>query len=203
MRTTHDLTAQPIALDSITEHPDNARRGDVASIAASLQAHGQFAPIVVQQSTGYVIKGNHTTRAARSLGWTQLDAVVLDVDDDQAKRIMLADNRTSDRGGYDEASLTDLLASLEGDLSGTGYDDGDLDARLAELAIADTQGKSRDEELEGWAAKDARTILLTFTVAEHQELTAILDELQEMYDLPAYSDVVKKMLRDVRDGAPE
>lgn len=196
MRTTHDLSAHPIDLSSIAEHPDNARRGDVASIAASLQAHGQFAPIVVQASTRYVIKGNHTTRAARSLGWSQLDGVLLDVDDDQAKRIMLADNRTSDRGAYDEASLTDLLASLEGDLTGTGYDDGDLDARLAELAIHDTQAKPRDEELEGWAAKDARTILLTFTVAEHQELTGILDELQEAFDVPAYSDVVKRVLRE-------
>jgi ParB-like chromosome segregation protein Spo0J len=195
MRTEHDLTDRVVELDSLIEHPDNARRGDVTSIAASLEAHGQFAPIVVQASTRHVIKGNHTLRAARSLGWTTLSAVVLDVDDDQARRILLADNRTSDLGTYDEASLTDLLASLGGDLTGTGYDDGDLDARLAELAIHDTQGKSRSEELDSWAAKDSRTILLTYTVAEHKLLTEQLDRLAEEMVLSTYSEVVAFLIR--------
>jgi ParB-like chromosome segregation protein Spo0J len=196
MRTDHDLTAHPLPLGQLVEHPDNARRGNVDAIANSLQAHGQFAPIVVQRSTGYVIKGNHTVRAARQLGWDSLSAVTLDVDDDQAKRILLADNRTSDLGVYDETSLTDLLASLGGDLSGTGYDDGDLDARLAALAVEDTQGVSAHEELEGWAGKDARTVLLTYTVAEHARLSDLLDVLCERFDVDSYSAVVKRLVEE-------
>lgn len=201
MRTDHDLTARQVPVDELQPHPENARRGNVDAIANSLQAHGQFTPIVVQASTGYVIKGNHTFRAALQLGFPTISAITLDVDDDQAKRIMLADNRTSDLGSYDETSLTDLLASLEGDLTGTGYDDGDLDARLAELAIKDTQGSSAAEELDGWAAKDSRTILLQYTVAEHTRLCDILDALQTTWAVGTYSEVVRRLIDEAAEDA--
>lgn len=112
----------------------NPRRGDVAAIAASLEATGQYRPIVVNAGTltgraFEVLAGNHTLAAARSLGWDRLDVVVLDVDDATARRIVLADNRTADLGGYDEGVLAELLAATD-DLAGTGYDDADLTALL-------------------------------------------------------------------------
>src|SRR5262249_13861040 len=51
----------------------------------------------------------------------------------QAKRIMLADNRTAEYGHYDDAALAAVLATLP-DIVGTGWtpdDFADLDAALA------------------------------------------------------------------------
>lgn len=196
MQLTHDLTPVLTDVTSLQEHPENARRGDVEVVKASLLAHGQYMPIAYQASTRYVIKGNHTLRAAQELGWGHISAVSLDVDDDQARRIMLVDNRASDLGGYEEQSLTALLAALGDDLTGTGYDEGDLDARLAELAINDSQGKSAPEEQEGWENKDARTILLTFTVAEHQAYCTKLDMLADQIGVDTYSAVVARLIDD-------
>lgn len=196
MRTDHTLTVEQLPLDTITEHPGNARRGDVEVIKESLTVHGQYIPIVVQRSTGYIVKGNHTARAARELGWTEIAGVVLDLDDDQAKRLMLIDNRSSDLGGYEEQSLTALLASLEDGLTGTGYDPGDLDVRLAELAINDRQGPSATEERDAWEAKDARTILLTFTVAEHAAMCDRLDMLADRFGVDTYTAVVARLVTD-------
>jgi hypothetical protein len=116
---------EEIRLNKVRLYPGNPRRGDVDLIASSLEANGQYRPVVVQRSTGYVLAGNHTVRAARKLGWKSISAVVIDVDDIGAKRIVLADNRTADAGTYDQQALADLLSSLE-DLEGTGYADADL-----------------------------------------------------------------------------
>ena len=121
-------------------HHKNPRRGDVDAIAGSLQAHGQFRPIVVNEGTHTgrpleVVAGNPTLKAIRQLAetnpddprWSQVEAYVIDVDEDRATKIVLADNRTSDLGSYDDTALLDLLDSVDHDLEGTGYTDDDLD----------------------------------------------------------------------------
>ena len=119
----HTLMSQikQAKVDDLKFYPGNARRGDVNAVAESLQYHGQFKPIVVQKSTGYVLAGNHTLRAAKEvLGWKTIGAVYVDVDDEQAKKILLADNRTSDLGDYDYDALYQILSDVP-DPIGTGY----------------------------------------------------------------------------------
>jgi hypothetical protein len=108
-------------------YPGNPRRGDVSLIQESLATNGQYRPIVVQRSTSHVLAGNHTLQAAQLLGWTQIDVHWVDVDDATARRIVLADNRTSDAGTYDDRALLELLATLP-DLAGSGYDQDELQA---------------------------------------------------------------------------
>lgn len=133
MRTAHDLTPVRIPIVDLIHHPDNARVHDMETLKTSLTTHGQFNPVVRQLSTGYVIKGNGTMAAAAELGWTDLDVVTLDVDDDQAVRILLIDNKSSDSGRYDEQPLAALLASLGDDFTGSGYTVDDLGDLLSVL----------------------------------------------------------------------
>ena len=120
-----------VPIDTLLEHPDNPRRGDEAAIDESMAAHGFYGAVIVQTSTSRIIAGNHRTRVARRRGETTVPVLWLDVDDDQARRLLLVDNRTSDDATYNNTELTRLLAELaeRGDLGGTGYDDADL-ARL-------------------------------------------------------------------------
>lgn len=129
------LEVTSLLLDDLASFHKNPRIGDVPAIAASLDKLGQYKPIVVNAGrlTGRpfeVLAGNHTLKAARSLGWASLDAVVVDVDEDTAARIVAADNRTADLGSYDDELLAELLAGID-DLEGTGYSDRDLAALLA------------------------------------------------------------------------
>jgi ParB-like chromosome segregation protein Spo0J len=114
----------PVA--KLRPHPRNPRRGNTTLIAESLQHHGQYRPIVVQRSTGFILAGNHTFLAAKQLGWENVAVTYLDVDDATAERILLADNRTSDLASYDDNALASLLHSLP-DLDGTGFTQIDLD----------------------------------------------------------------------------
>lgn len=127
--------AWPIA--DLREHPDNPRRGDEAAIEASMEKHGFFGAVLVQESTKQIIAGNHRTRVARRRGETTVPVLFVDVDDDQAKRILLVDNRSSDDATYDDAELARLLTEMESDLSGTGFTNADLDELLASLAVPD------------------------------------------------------------------
>jgi ParB-like chromosome segregation protein Spo0J len=128
-----------LAIDAVQPHPDNPRRGNTEAIAKSIEALGQYKPIVVQASTGYIIAGNHTWKAMKQLGRAEVSAVVLDVDDTTAKSIMVADNRTSDLGDYDDEQLNELLAGLldEGvDPDLLGYD---IQTTLEALEQADQE----------------------------------------------------------------
>lgn len=130
--------AVPIA--SLIEHPKNPRRGDLEAISASLRRFGQLKPIVVQAGTGYVVAGNHVLRSARELGWEHLAAVVVDLDDATASAFLIADNRTSDLGSYDDALLAAILEeqAAAGNLAGTSYTPGDIDELVARL-LAETE----------------------------------------------------------------
>ena len=116
-------------LDSLKEHPSNPRKGSVDSIKVSLKENGQYKPIIVQKSTNHILAGNHTYLAAKELGWEELMTLVIDVDDEKATKIMLADNRTADDSSYDNSVLIDVLKNLD-DLVGTGYEAVDLEMMM-------------------------------------------------------------------------
>jgi hypothetical protein len=110
--------AMPI--DSLLPLEGNPRRGDVDAIAASYAEFGQVKPIVVKDNedgTFTVIAGNHQMQAAKSLGWTEIAAVVLDGDDQRAIAFALADNRTMELGNTDQAQVIDMIAELGNEYS--------------------------------------------------------------------------------------
>lgn len=137
-------TTSRVAVGDLHVFHKNARRGDVDLIKSSLRAHGQYKPVVANIGThtgrpNEVLAGNHTLKAIRSLvedgtpGWDGVLVHWVDVDEDMATRIVLADNRTAEKGSYDHEMLFDLVDGLGGDLDGTGFIHDDLDT-LAELA---------------------------------------------------------------------
>lgn len=123
-------------INDLKPHPNNVRQGDIGAISQSLEQHGQYRPIVVQRSTGFILAGNHTYKAAVSLKWTQIAATYVDCDDEQALRILLIDNRANDLASYDDSALVEMLKGLmdtELKLEGTGFDPDDLDQLLKDL----------------------------------------------------------------------
>jgi hypothetical protein len=129
----------------------NPRRGNVDAIVDSIRANGIYKPIVVNRGSltgrpNEVLAGNHTVQAVRRLAeeepdnarWSALDAYVVDVDEENASRIVIVDNRTSDLAATDDRTLLDLLATLD-DVEGTGYIDDDVDDLRAMLEEMDDE----------------------------------------------------------------
>lgn len=132
-----ELQHLAIDIDQLHPHPRNVRQGDVGAISESLRIHGQYRTIVYQQSSNRILAGNHTWKAAKALGWKQIAATPIICDDDQALRILLADNKANDLATYDDKELLDLLKELaesEAELEGTLFDGDELDALVEETA---------------------------------------------------------------------
>lgn len=119
-------SVESVSISSLTAYPSNPRRGDIDAIASSLKAHGQYRPVVVQSSTNFILAGNHTVKAAKKLGWKKIKIVRVDVDEQTARKIVLADNRITDLASYNEPLLKSLLTALP-ELDGTGFTSGELE----------------------------------------------------------------------------
>lgn len=122
----------------LVHHPSNPRRGNVALIAESLEVNDQYKPLVVQRQaddgTRFVVcAGNHTLDALTANGAGTAAVMLIDATDEQALRILLVDNRASDVAHNDATTLAALLATFDGELAGTGFEDVDLDDLLALL----------------------------------------------------------------------
>ena len=131
------LKVDDFKVGTLRSYHRNPRRGNVAAIAESLTLRGQYKPIVVNVGTltgrpFEILAGNHTYAAAVSLGWEHVQATTVDVNNETAAQIVLADNRIADLGTYNDADLAEVLLAA-GDLAGTGYVDADLGALLRDL----------------------------------------------------------------------
>jgi hypothetical protein len=143
---TEQLRSLAVPIHEVALHPNNPRNGDVGALSESLRMFGQTKPIIVQKSTGYVIGGNHLLRAAVALGWSEIAANYVDVDDDVAQAIAIADNRIADLGSYDDEVLASILADLARKdlLAGTGYDGDDIDDLIRDAGTGPGEGPKED-----------------------------------------------------------
>lgn len=146
------LKALAVSIDSLHPYEENPRNGDLEAIKESLEKNDQYRPIVVNSRDNRILAGNHTYAAAIELGWKEIAATFVDVDDEQAKRIVLVDNRTNDLAWNDDAMITSLLSELP-TLEGTGYTDEALQELLAKQALP-LEFKEYDESI----ADDVKTV---------------------------------------------
>jgi DNA modification methylase len=160
-----------VPLEDLTPFPGNARRGNVDLILDSLRTNGQYKPLVVrrQGDTMTVLTGNHTLLAMLRHEENDRDGCpdwelannrpcqlcvdveaddpaalshVIECDDATAARINLVDNRAADVGTYDEEALAAIVASLDGDLVGTGF--GISEAEMFEAGLLDSPTAADD-----------------------------------------------------------
>lgn len=78
-----------------------------------------------QIAIGQIEKPDWIVQAEKRIGrkvkpWPKIAIITVDATDEEAARMVLADNRTADLGGYDASSLHELIRSLP-DPYGTGY----------------------------------------------------------------------------------
>ena len=91
-----EMSVEMVDVSDLIKHPENPRVGDINAIAASIKANGWWGTIVAQKSTSYVLAGNHRLEAAVKLQMATVPVYWVDVDDQQAIKILLADNKTAE-----------------------------------------------------------------------------------------------------------
>lgn len=197
-----ELAEHAIAIGSVTNHPRNVRQGDIGAISQSLKDNGQYRPIVVQRSTGHVLAGNHTLKAAKALGWKEIAATFVDCDDDRALRILLADNRTNDIATYDDNALAELLkelASTNLKLDGTLFDGDDLDDLIYKLEGSTgfvMEGIGIQQTIAEYENKDTRNLTLPYSMQQIETIRQRLTQLQAVMNIDNWSQIIFQLVED-------
>lgn len=203
-RTAKSLTNEThsVPLDQLRLAQRNPRKGNVGAVAASLSRSGQYRPLVVNIGThtgraNEVLKGNHTLRALRQLAkkhpdddrWSTALVHFVDVDDHQAAGIILSDNKTHEKGGYDRQILAGLLDDIDNTpegLAGTGFTNLDLDGLQEESPVFDEDAYVDPDELPPDSGSGRGTPIISYsiifdTAAEKSKWTDFIGWLKRQY----------------------
>ena len=138
---------QNVPPETLLEHPQNPNRGNVDAIKSSIEANGFYGALVVQSSTRHILSGNHRWKAARELNLPTVPVLFVDVDDERALRILIADNRTSELAYRDNESLLALLDELKETENG-------LDGVAYSLAEVEELRQSLEQELTSFSSEE-------------------------------------------------
>lgn len=243
-----------VSLEDLEPFPGNARRGNVDLILDSLRANGQYKPLTVRRhdDTLTVLAGNHTYLAllrheeddrAGCADWELSNdrpcqvcvavdrddptalAHIVECDDATARRINVVDNRAADVGDYDQQALDAILASLDGDFTGTGYNDDEADSIAARFEEEETvaytapavaeYNDSREEreariernggtDSQSYESRGVRDIFLAMPNADADELGRCIMALRDHFGALTQSEIVLRAARvavAVMDGA--
>ena len=133
-------TTKLAALRPASDNPRSIAPARLEALKHSLAADPRMleARPVIALPDGTVVCGNQRLLAARELGWTEIPAVTVDLDPEQARLWMLRDN--NEYGDWAEDALAELLAELErdgADLMLTGFSERELEELLCVAANTD------------------------------------------------------------------
>jgi hypothetical protein len=228
--TTEYIETRMVMLDELEPYPGNARRGDPALLAQSLDANGQYRSLIVRETEdGFVVLcGNNTLAALEHRGDTEARCEIVRCDDATALRVNLVDNRASDRAVYDDRARAALLELLDGELHGTGYTEDEADTLIARYeepeitsmpedvtteyngseADLETRVRSQERTEHGaYESRGVRDIFLALPAAEADELGRLIMALRETWGALPQGEVILKACRVARAagelGAPE
>lgn len=131
-----DDTVQELALSRLRPNRYQPRKvfepSKIEELAATISEHGLLQPIVVRRADGdcyEIIAGERRFRAAKSLGWSAIPAIVRDMDDDTTAALALIENLQREQlSPIEEAEAYDRLLAMKG---------------LTQGALAKSLGKSQ------------------------------------------------------------
>lgn len=152
------LRVEYVPLDKVQMWPRNPKCHDVQGLADSISRFGFADPVALDERTGRLVEGHgriDTLRAMREDGEPPPPRVEVDAatgewlipvvrglefpDELEAEAYILAHNRLTERGGWDDdalhAILLDLQTESEQALKGTAFTNADLD-RIASTMLA-------------------------------------------------------------------
>lgn len=95
----------------------------------SIEQFGYVEPIIWNQTTGRVVGGHQRLKVLIDMGMTEVDCVVVTMDEEKEKALNIALNKIS--GDWDKDKLALLIADLQSadfDVSLTGFEPAEIDA---------------------------------------------------------------------------
>lgn len=95
----------------------------------SVEQFGYVEPVIWNRTTGRVVGGHQRLKVLIDMGYTEVDCVVVELDEEKEKALNIALNKIS--GEWDKVKLALLITDLQGadfDVSLTGFEPAEIDA---------------------------------------------------------------------------
>lgn len=128
------MNIQKIKIDSLNPAIYNPRKelkaGDIEyeKLKRSIQEFGYVEPVIWNKTTGNVVGGHQRLTVLKDLGHTEVDCVIIELDEIKEKALNVALNKI--QGEWDNDKLSALLTELDSsafDVSLTGFDGAEID----------------------------------------------------------------------------
>ncbi len=111
----------------------------------SIEQFGYVEPVIWNETTGRVVGGHQRLKVLQDMGLTEVDCVIVQMDEEKEKALNVALNKIS--GEWDNDKLTLLIADLQGtdfDVSLTGFEPEELE----DLFREDTKNGVKDDDFD-------------------------------------------------------
>ncbi len=119
----------------------------------SMQEFGYVEPIVWNKRTGNIVGGHQRYKVLLDMGMSEVDCVVVDLDETKEKALNLALNKI--HGDWDYIKLKDLLEELDTgafDIELTGFGLDEIEQLLTDLSGGEEESKNGAPQVEARAA---------------------------------------------------
>ena len=143
------ITFKP--LDEVRPYANNPRKNDdaVEYVVNSIKEFGFKVPIIIDGS-GEIVAGHTRYKAAKQLGMEEIPCIVAgDLTEEQIKAFRLADNKVSEKAGWDfellESELDEIMDFNMSDFGFEELSDIDMDGFFEQ---SENESETRDEPKE-------------------------------------------------------
>lgn len=192
-----EIAAVYISPYDLLEWDKNPRFNDgaVDKIAQSIQKFGFATPIVARKQDNRVISGHTRLKAAKLLNLEKVPVRLIELTEEEADALALADNRLGEIASWDDGLLSEILEDLkekEFELDSIGFSEQELDQLLGEWEdpfyddAIDESGTVDREEREDLVIEDnGQTIIsVTVPVVSAKTATELIAETLKDNDIP-------------------
>lgn len=191
-------------LGDIQEHPQNPNMHpdtQIELLADIIKKHGWRRPIVVSNRTGenIIIKGHGRFLAARLLGLNTVPVDIQTYESEQAElEDLVADNRLTELVDVDMEKLRDALSKIDTDQYETGYTEGEVESIINSIEIENNDlVLEREVDIDPKEASGQKSLVLHYTLDEHNKLMAMIESLQKVYNCKNPSMTILTILKNL------
>lgn len=230
MTTTTDRRIEYMPLAALEGAPVNPKAHDLDALGSSIDRFGYVEPVVVDERTGRLVAGHGRMTHLRTLeadgkqppegvrigadgvwavpvlrGWRSKDDV-------EAEGYLLAANRITELGGWNNIELLDMLDGLAAPTqAAAGFDQrfiDDLKATIEEASkfvfddqssygTGDRTGKNPglDGRQEKYSGKEVRSVVLDYRIEDYEEFVVMAARGRVRHGVESTAEVLIKLLR--------
>ena len=140
------MNIEKIAVEKLNPAKYNPRKdlkpGDAEyeKLKKSIETFGYVEPVIWNKRTGHIVGGHQRLKILIEQGAKEVDAVVVDMDEDEEKALNVALNKVS--GDWDLPKLADLIKDLDDgifDISLTGFEAAEIEDLFNQLHDKDVE----------------------------------------------------------------